>query len=415
MFYRLFTRSRVIARHTDAPFLQERVRYLEYCRQRGDTRATLKLKARELLWVARALAHYPGLDISMAQLRAAATDHWKEREAAYERPLNARWTRRRFIHVGRAWLHYLGYLRRPQAPLPYEARLDAYCHWARNERGLSETTIARSGGSIAQFLRWYATLGKSLEAIQISDIDAYLGYGASRGWCRATVHNVAGVLRVFFRYGAQQGWCDRCLAEAIHGPRIYAMENVPSGPSWRDVEQLFAALDPNRPKDVRDRAILLLLTVYGLRESEVIQLRLEDIDWADDLLFVSRGKGRGRMCYPLLTSVGSAMVDYLRTVRPVSRDRQVFLSLLSPHQPLSRAGLYALVARRLKTLDVAIPHFGPHSLRHACAARLVAQGLPLKAIGDHLGHRSSSATRIYAKVDMTGLREVAAFDLGELS
>ena len=59
--------------------------------------------------------------------------------------------------------------------------------------------------------------------------------------------------------------------------------------------------------------------------------------------------------------------------------------------------------------------YGPHRLRHACAARLVAQGLTLKEIGDHLGHRSTSATRVYAKVDLHGLREVAAFDLGELS
>jgi len=59
-------------------------------------------------------------------------------------------------------------------------------------------------------------------------------------------------------------------------------------------------------------------------------------------------------------------------------------------------------------------HHGPHSLRHACAQRLVADGLSLKEIGDHLGHRSTSATRLYAKVDLRGLREVAAFDAGEL-
>ena len=74
-----------------------------------------------------------------------------------------------------------------------------------------------------------------------------------------------------------------------------------------------------------------------------------------------------------------------------------------------------MVAARLKSLSVQCAHYGPHSLRHACAARLVAQGLTLKEIGDHLGHRSTSATRVYAKVDLLGLREVAAFDLGELS
>jgi integrase/recombinase XerD len=88
---------------------------------------------------------------------------------------------------------------------------------------------------------------------------------------------------------------------------------------------------------------------------------------------------------------------------------------VTPYRPLSRSGLYGMVAGRLRSLGVQCAHYGPHSLRHACAARLVAQGLTLKEIGDHLGHRCTSATRVYAKVDLPGLREVAAFDLGELS
>jgi integrase/recombinase XerD len=66
----------------------------------------------------------------------------------------------------------------------------------------------------------------------------------------------------------------------------------------------------------------------------------------------------------------------------------------------------------LQRLNIPIPnHRGPHCLRHACASHLVAAGLSLKEIGDHLGHRSPYATRVYAKVDLAGLRQVADFDL----
>jgi Phage integrase family len=75
---------------------------------------------------------------------------------------------------------------------------------------------------------------------------------------------------------------------------------------------------------------------------------------------------------------------------------------------------YHLVSSRLSELSIQIPRRGPHSLRHACAGHLVAEGLSLKEIGDHLGHRSAYATRIYAKVDLAGLREVANFELGGL-
>ena len=65
-----------------------------------------------------------------------------------------------------------------------------------------------------------------------------------------------------------------------------------------------------------------------------------------------------------------------------------------------------------RALDISAKHRGPHSLRHACATRLLAEGLSMKEIGDHLGHRQPDSTRVYAKVDLNGLRQVADFDLG---
>jgi integrase/recombinase XerD len=74
-------------------------------------------------------------------------------------------------------------------------------------------------------------------------------------------------------------------------------------------------------------------------------------------------------------------------------------------------GLGQVVRRRLRALNVPLPHYGPHALRHACATHLLEQGLSLKEIGDQLGHQSPETTRIYAKVDLAGLRTVADFDL----
>jgi integrase/recombinase XerD len=91
------------------------------------------------------------------------------------------------------------------------------------------------------------------------------------------------------------------------------------------------------------------------------------------------------------------------------------VTLKAPFRPLSPGGVYHVVGSRLDALGIQVLHRGPHCLRHACAGHLVAAGLSLKEIGDHLGHRSAYATRIYAKVNLAGLREVAAFDLGGLS
>ncbi len=89
----------------------------------------------------------------------------------------------------------------------------------------------------------------------------------------------------------------------------------------------------------------------------------------------------------------------------------MFLTLRAPFRPLNRGSLGQAVSRRVRALGVTLPHYGPHTLRHACATHLLERGLSLKEIGDHLGHRSPETTRIYAKVDLAGLRAVADFEL----
>jgi integrase/recombinase XerD len=173
-------------------------------------------------------------------------------------------------------------------------------------------------------------------------------------------------------------------------------------------------LDTCRAADIRNRAILLLFAVYGLRRQEVADLRLDDINWRKETLTILRSKQRRRQTYPLLPSVGQAILRYLKNVRPKSAHREVFLRLLAPLDPISSA-LWAVAAYSMDKAGIqSSPHRGPHSLRHACASHLMSEGFSLKEVGDHLGHRSFDVTRIYAKVDLASLREVAKFDLGEV-
>jgi len=278
---------------------------------------------------------------------------------------------------------------------------------------------------IKQFLCWYGSKKRPFSAVDIIDTDAFLMHcgqnGCSRvlhcgqnGCSRVSINNMATGLRAFFRYAGKKGWCDPLIAETIKGPRIFTQENLPLGPSRHDVSDLLASLETNRPRDIRNRPILMLFAIYGLRATEVATLRLEDIDWEHDLIKIPRVKGRGRQIYPLSTTVGNAILRYLQEIRPQCSRREVFLTFSAPLRPISRGGLYSLTKRHMLQLGISSAHMGPHSLRHACADHLVEGGFSLKEIGDHLGHRSSSATRIYAKVDLPGLREVATFDLGGL-
>lgn len=294
-------------------------------------------------------------------------------------------------------------------------QLEEYCHWADKERGFTRATIQQSRWHLTYFLTWCASRNRSVPDVSINDIDVYLVAQSRRRWRRRTINSVAKILRMFFRFAAEQGWTRRDLSIAIQAPRIYAMEELPAAVDWHDVGRLFATLNANDPTDIRDRAILMLMAIYGLRSSEVAGLRLEHLDWDRDLLRIKRSKRRGSQDYPMLPSLSDALIDYLQSVRhQPTTHREVFLGIGPPFRPITTSGLYNMVSERLRALGVRTAHRGPHSLRHACAARLVAEGLSLKEIGDHLGHRSTRSTRIYAKVDLAGLRDVAAFDLGDI-
>jgi integrase/recombinase XerD len=138
------------------------------------------------------------------------------------------------------------------------------------------------------------------------------------------------------------------------------------------------------------------------------------LHWRHRTIRLFRLKRRQPQTYPLVPSVTEALARYIDTVRPRTSHQQVFIGLNAPQRPLTRAAIYHTVSRRFLALDIRVPHHGPYALRHACAARLVAEGLTLKEIGDHLGHRSTSATRTYAKADLAALKEAGDFDLGDL-
>jgi integrase/recombinase XerD len=409
MFEQLFERPHAVTRHCTGPLTKEREEYLRHLANQGMARMTVRSAAEYLLIVVRCLRleHRPGEIISVAEIARAAGRWGRERASSC--------SRRRFLRFATQWLEFLGRLQRISVPpAPGAEQIRAYADYMRRERALSPRTISYRCWTIQGVLRRLHRARRSLRDITIDDIDRLLADRVERhGDARVTVQTYACTLRSFFRFAEARGWCRGGLAAAIKGPRVFSQEPLPVGPSWVDVERLLAMTNGDSPTDIRDRAILMLLVSYGFRAGEVIWLRLEDFDWVREELSLSRTKSSRAQTYPLSRPVGEAVLRYLKEVRPRSAHREVFLTRRAPFRPL-RAGLWRIVAQRLRHLGVAIPHSGPHALRHACATRLLSKGLSLKEIGDHLGHRRPDTTRIYAKVDLVGLRRVADFDLGDL-
>lgn len=413
MFEQLFQRAFTIARHKTAPYAVEREGYLEHHAKQGYSYSLLRRLSGLLLRIVHELKDCPDLKVSEEHLQAAA-QRATRRAGGFPKIRKVRQFRKTFAGEAKRWLRFLGRFQEPAIkPLPFADLLDEFASWMKHERGLSPATIKNRRWHIASFLRWFGEPGRSLSSLRLTDVDNYQAACKSRDLSRIAIKIHTNAIRAFLRYAGSRKWCSSSIADSIQGPRIYAHENIPSGPSRDKIKLLVSSLETDKPTDIRSRAIIMLFAIYGLRTSEVSRLRLEDIDWEHDQLVVRRYKQRYSQLYPLVPAVGDAMVRYLKQVRPECRYREVFITLLAPRRPMSCASLYSAVARPMQRLGIkSLPHRGPHALRHACAAHLLSEGFTLKEIGDHLGHRSPSATRIYAKVDLAGLREVAAFDLG---
>ena len=415
MFNKLFKRPYTIVHHQTAPLANERLAYLNHLAGQGLSFQSLCLKAPSLLRITERLRlnRPPGRMISASEIERAAEgwacagkkERWQKSGAC---------SKELFVSIATRWLEFMGRLRhQPKLKNRFEPWLSEFDDYMRIERGLSTVTREDRCWVVNRFLGRTVALGGSPNNLTIADVDTYLQtLGDRDGYSRVSLRVVAGCLRAFFRYGAARGWWRKGIAEAIKSPRVYSLASLPSGPSWADIKRLLALTEGNDPTDIRDRAILMLLAIYGLRAGEVIHLRLDDFDWKDELLSVKCSKSKKKRVFPLSRPVGDAVLRYITKVRPRTKHREVFLSLYGPIHPICTLG--HVVGKRLRQLGVSITHYGPHCLRHACATHLLAEGLSLKQIGDQLGHGDPSSSLIYAKVDIVGLRKVANFDLGEL-
>lgn len=410
MFEQIFSQPATIAHHNASPYAAERQLYLSYLFEEGRSRNSLRLIAELLIQCAQHLPlHRAEISASEIELSAEAWAKTRRRSAAC-----AHSGERHFVFHATKWLRLLGRLSEPQVEHPFATERDVFVRFLRSERGLAPITIDHYQREIDEFLIRLGRQSKALRDVTPDDITLHIQKIAERRLKRTSIAHHVAALRAFFRYARSRGWCREGVSN-IDAPPIYRLESLPRGLPWDDVRRLLASCAGDRPIEIRDRAMLLLLAVYGLRSAEVRFLRIDDIDWEREIIRVRRSKQLKTQQYPLVLEVGTAIVRYLREVRPKCNTREIFLTQTQPYRPLTGAALGYRVRFRLRLMGTALPSTGAHALRHACATHLLAQGVSLKEIADHLGHASLEATQVYAKVDLPALREVGNLPLKSLA
>jgi integrase/recombinase XerD len=286
-----------------------------------------------------------------------------------------------------------------------------YAQWMAGQRGLAQETVSHRCSEAGRLLDWLGerAMEENLAALTHLDVDGYMKCRAAAVG-RRSLQDVTTKVRSFLRWLYLTERTSRDLSSTVIAPMLYAFESIPSALRSGDVEKILAATRQDcTPKGIRDYAILMLISKYGIRSGEVATLRLDDVDWRKEVIRIRHSKTGAISDLPLLPDVGEAMLKYLQDSRPKTSLRQMFIRARAPYRPFkSGSSLYLLVRHRIDASNVITAgKRGPHAFRHARAVSMLRAAVAVKDIGDLLGHRAADSTLVYLKLATEDLRAVA--------
>ncbi len=273
------------------------------------------------------------------------------------------------------------------------------------ERDLSPNSVDAYQRDLEKFRRFLEFRNLDTADVKRVDVEAFIASLRMDGLsARSTVRTLS-ALRTFYRFLRTEGYCEVNPAARVERPSLW--KKLPVVLDFFEIEDLLAAPDMTTDLGIRDRAMLELAYAAGLRVSELLAVRLQDLDTGEALIRVL-GKGRKERLVP----VGAVALDYIGKYRDAPRRRLLqdetitdVLFLNFRGEPMSRMGFWKIFRKHLITAGIA-KKCTPHTLRHSFATHLLEGGADLRAVQEMLGHADISTTQIYTRVDRTYLKDV---------
>ena len=278
----------------------------------------------------------------------------------------------------------------------------------KKDQRLHKSTISIHECHLSRFLRFLRN--SNIEAITSIGLIHILDYIKSISIStKASPRMSIQVLLGFFRYLHNKRILEMDFSIMIPKCNYKPQPKLPSTYSKEEVEKLIASVERSSFMGRRDYAIILLAARLGLRNSDITNLKFENLFWEQNMIRLVQFKTDKEIELPLLPEVGNAIIDYLKYSRPHSDNPFVFLTSRSPIKPLTIMGVTSLVQRSFARADIDTKnrHHGPHALRHSLAARLLEQQTMLPVISEVLGHKNTESTRFYLCVNITSMRQCA--------
>lgn len=282
--------------------------------------------------------------------------------------------------------------------------MTAFLNYLQVEKGLSANTIAAYRRDLGKFATFAAQQGRSLPDVTRDDVVSFLGSLYRQKLDSRSVARCQVALRGLFRFAVSEGWLAASPTDNLDSPKGW--KKLPTYLSMEEVDRLLAQPDLTTPLGLRDKAMLELLYSTGLRVSELVAVRVPDLQ-AEMGCLRCVGKGNKERLVPVGKKALAAVRQYLSEARPKLLHKGIspFLFLNRWGGKLSRVAFWMTVARYGKQAGLR-RKLSPHKLRHSFATHLLERGADLRSVQLMLGHADISTTQIYTHVVQERLKHI---------
>lgn len=277
-------------------------------------------------------------------------------------------------------------------------------------------TINLTENTISNKRRYLLAFNGYLEShdLQISDIDfdVIAAFYENQGFSLPSKHNCNSALKLFFRHLVDNGLSKRDHSAFILPDAYKGHRKIPTTYQEDEIQRTLLSIERASAIGKRDYVILLLAAEYGWRSSDIVNFRFDQIDWDNNCISLNQQKTGHQSLYPLLSSVGNAIIDYLKHGRPNTETPEILVSMnhVSKGRKLSTPTVHSIVSKYLRKADIKDwkeKKHGPHSLRHSLATNMLKRNVSLPIISTVLGHQSTETTKIYLSLDFGQLKQCA--------
>lgn len=287
-----------------------------------------------------------------------------------------------------------------------DPRLDAFLEHLVVERGLAQNSLEAYRRDLIRYTAYLTARGQSVTALDRAEVPRYLLALREAELSPRSVARHLSAIRQYHRFLVREGHATEDPTSHLEAPRPW--RRLPGVLSSEEVNRLLAAGETTTPRGVRDRAMLELMYASGLRVSELVGLRLADLDLSLGIVRVV-GKGDKERLVPLGEAAAESLRAYLTHGRPKLERRRA-----SPHlflgrhgRRLTRQAFWQLMKRQATAAGIT-KRVTPHTLRHSFATHLVERGADLRSVQLMLGHADIGTTQIYTHLSRAHLKAIYA-------